>query len=103
MGESPGILEEVAGWVNDVAKVPVWAKLTPNVTHIEDQTRAAFRANCEGVSAINTIRSVLGVNLDTLRPEPTVEGYTTLGGYSSRAIIADRVAHVHGNCASDSR
>ena len=87
MGESPEILEEVAGWVNEVANVPVWAKLTPNVTHIEDQTRAALRAGCEGVSAINTIRSVLGVNLETLRPEPSVEGYTTLGGYSSRAVM----------------
>ena len=87
MGENPEILEEVSGWVKEVAKVPVWAKLTPNVTHIEDQARAAFRAGCEGVSAINTIRSVLGVDLETLRPEPTVAGYTTLGGYSSRAIM----------------
>jgi len=87
MGENPAILEEVVGWVHEVATVPVWAKMTPNITHIEDPTRAALRAGCEGVSAINTIRSVLGVNLETLRPEPTVEGYTTLGGYSSRAIL----------------
>ena len=26
----------------------------------------------------------MGVNLETLRPEPTVEGYTTPGGYSSQ-------------------
>ena len=87
MGEDPELLEEVAGWVNQVATIPVWAKMTPNVTHIEDPTRAAFRAGCEGVSAINTIRCVLGVDLDTLRPEPTVGGYTTVGGYSSRAIM----------------
>lgn len=87
MGENPEILDEVSGWVNEVAKVPVWAKLTPNVTHIEDPTRAALRAGCEGVSAINTIRSVLGVNLETLRPEPSVEGYTTPGGYSCRAVM----------------
>lgn len=87
MGENPEILEEVAGWVNEVAKVPVWAKMTPNVTHIEDPTRAAFRAGCEGVSAINTIRSVLSVDLETLRPEPSVEGYTTPGGYSCRAVM----------------
>lgn len=41
---------------------------------------------CEGIAAINTIRSVMGVNLDTLRPEPSVEGYTTPGGYSYRAV-----------------
>ncbi|MCC6494204.1 MAG: NAD-dependent dihydropyrimidine dehydrogenase subunit PreA [Pirellulales bacterium] len=87
MGENPEILQEVAGWVKAVASRPVWAKLTPNVTYIEEPARGAFRAGCEGVSAINTIRSVLGVNLETLRPEPAVEGYTTAGGYSSRAVL----------------
>jgi dihydroorotate dehydrogenase subfamily 1 len=86
MGENPEILEEVAGWVMAAAKKPVWAKMTPNVTRIEDPSRAALRAGCQGVSAINTIRSVMGVNLQTLRPEPTVEGYTTPGGYSCKAI-----------------
>lgn len=87
MGENADILEEVCGWVNAVATVPVWAKMTPNVTHIEDPTRASLKAGCEGISAINTIRSVIGVDLDTLRPEPSVEGYTTPGGYSCRAVM----------------
>lgn len=86
MGQDPAILTEVCGWVNEVSKIPVWAKMTPNVTHIEDPTRAALAAGCEGVSAINTIRSVMGVDLETLRPQPTVEGYTTPGGYSSLAV-----------------
>jgi len=86
MGENPEILEEVCGWVMGAAKIPVWAKMTPNVTHIEEPSAAALRAGCQGISAINTIRSVMGVNLDTLRPEPTVEGYTTPGGYSSKAV-----------------
>jgi len=86
MGENPELLEEVAGWVMKAAKKPVWAKMTPNVTRIEDPSRAALRAGCTGVSAINTIRSVMAVNLDTLRPEPTVEGYTTPGGYSCKAV-----------------
>jgi dihydropyrimidine dehydrogenase (NADP+)/dihydropyrimidine dehydrogenase (NAD+) subunit PreA len=87
MGENPEILKEVCGWVMEAAKVPVWAKMTPNVTHIEDPSRAALAAGCQGISAINTIRSVIGVNLETLRPEPTVEGYTTPGGYSCKAVL----------------
>ena len=86
MGQNPEILEEVCGWVMGAATRPVWAKMTPNVTHIEDPSRAALRAGCHGVSAINTIRCVAGVDLDTLRPEPTVEGHTTPGGYSGRAV-----------------
>eukprot|EP00903_Cladosiphon_okamuranus_P003533 g3531.t1 len=94
MGQDPEILEEVCGWVMGASRLPVWAKMTPNVTHIEEPSAAALRAGCHGISAINTIRSVMGVNLETLRPEPTVEGYTTVGGYSSKAIkpIALRMA-----------
>ena len=86
MGQDPAVLSEVCGWVHSAAKIPVWAKMTPNITHIEEPSRAALSAGIEGISAINTIRSVIGVNLETLRPEPTVEGYTTPGGYSSKAV-----------------
>ena len=86
MGQDPEILEEVCGWVKRAATKPFWAKMTPNITHIEDPGRAALRGGASGLSAINTIRSVMGVNLETLRPEPSVEGYTTPGGYSSRAV-----------------
>ncbi len=86
MGVNPDIVEEVCGWVASVAKVPVWAKMTPNVTHIEEPTAAALRGGADGISAINTIRCVLGVDLETLRPEPSVEGYTTPGGYSCQAV-----------------
>ena len=58
MGQDCGIMEEVCKWVMGAAKVPVWAKLTPNVTHIQDGCEAALRAGCQGVSAINTILCV---------------------------------------------
>lgn len=89
MGQDPEILREVCGWVNTVAKIPVWAKMTPNITHIEEPARAALGSGgggCEGIAAINTILCVMGVDLKTLRPEPTVEGYTTPGGYSCKAV-----------------
>lgn len=86
MGQDCDILEEVCGWVMGAAKKPVWAKMTPNITRIEDPSRAALRAGCQGISAINTIRCVMGINLETLRPEPSVEGYSTPGGYSSKAV-----------------
>lgn len=86
MGQDPDILEEVCGWVSAAATKPVWAKMTPNITHIADAGRAALKAGCDGISAINTILCVMGVNLETLRPEPTVEGYTTPGGYSCKAV-----------------
>ena len=86
MGQSNEIMNEVCGWVMKAAKIPVWAKLTPNVTSIAAGAEAALSAGCQGVAAINTILSVMGVDLDTLRPEPTVEGYTVPGGYSCMAV-----------------
>jgi dihydropyrimidine dehydrogenase (NADP+)/dihydropyrimidine dehydrogenase (NAD+) subunit PreA len=86
MGQDCEVLEEVCRWVMGAARIPVWAKMTPNITRIEDPSRAALRAGCNGISAINTIRCVMGINLDTLRPEPTVEGMSTPGGYSSKAV-----------------
>src|SRR5881397_3422009 len=86
MGEHPDLAEEVTGWVCEVAKIPVWAKMTPNITNIKEPALAAVRGGANGISAINTILSVIGVDLDTLRPMPTVEGHSVPGGYSSQAV-----------------
>lgn len=94
MGQDVDILSEVCGWINEKAKIPVWAKMTPNITDITKPARTALVAGCEGVSAINTITSVMGVNLDTLRPEPCVEGYSTPGGFSYKAVKPIALAKV---------
>jgi dihydroorotate dehydrogenase subfamily 1 len=86
MGEHPDLTEEVTGWVTEVAKIPVWAKMTPNITNIREPAQAAVRGGAYGISAINTILSVIGVDLNTLRPMPTVEGHTVPGGYSAQAV-----------------
>lgn len=89
-------VQEVCGWINEKVSIPVWAKMTPNITDITFPARTALNAGCEGVAAINTIQSVMGVNLKTLRPEPSVEGYSTPGGYSSVAVKPIALAKV--NC-----
>lgn len=86
VGQDCGLLEEVCGWINAKATVPVWAKMTPNITDISEPARVALKSGCEGVAAINTIMSVMGINLKTLHPEPCVEGYSTPGGYSAKAV-----------------
>ncbi|KAJ7970246.1 Dihydropyrimidine dehydrogenase [Quillaja saponaria] len=50
-------------------------------------SRVYRRLGCEGVAAISTIISVMGINLKTLRPEPCVEGYSTPGGYSAKVVL----------------
>ena len=94
MGEDPGIVAEVCGWVKEVAKIPVWAKMTPNIGDPKVPARAAMNAGADGISTINTILSVIGIDLRTLRPMPTVEGYSVPGGYSGQAVRPIALRHV---------
>jgi dihydroorotate dehydrogenase subfamily 1 len=87
MGQNPAMVEEVTRWVVEVAGgKPVWAKMTPNITDIRIPATSAQRAGADGVSAINTILACIGINLKTLKPQPTVEGHSTFGGYSYLAV-----------------
>ena len=86
MGENPDITCEVVKWVKEVSKIPVWAKMTPNVGDVQAPAKAALAGGADGISAINTILSVTGIDLKTLRPIPTVEGYSVPGGYSGQAV-----------------
>lgn len=86
MGQDCTVLDEVCGWVKEVATVPVWAKMTPNITDITEPAKVCLEKGMDGIAAINTIMSIMGVNLDTLAPEPCVEGHSTPGGYSYKAV-----------------
>jgi dihydroorotate dehydrogenase subfamily 1 len=87
MGQDPAQVEQVTRWVVEAAGGrPVWAKMTPNITNITVPAAAAQRGGANGVSAINTILACIGINLKTLRPQPTVEGRSTFGGYSYLAV-----------------
>jgi dihydroorotate dehydrogenase subfamily 1 len=94
MGEDPSIVAEVCGWVKEVAKIPVWAKMTPNVGDPKIPAKAAMNAGADGISTINTILSVIGIDLRTLRPMPTVEGHSVPGGYSGQAVRPIALRHV---------
>jgi dihydropyrimidine dehydrogenase (NAD+) subunit PreA len=61
-------------------------KLTPNITDIRLVARAAKRAKADGLSAINTINSITGIDLDTFEPRPNVDGKSSHGGYCGPAV-----------------
>ncbi len=61
MGQDCELLSEVCGWINGASKIPVWAKMTPNITDITKPAECALLAGCEGVAAINTIQVCVGV------------------------------------------
>lgn len=66
--------------------LPVLAKMTPNIGHMEIPAMAAMEAGAAGIAAINTIKSVMNVNLSTFASGPDVSGKTSVGGYSGKAV-----------------
>lgn len=86
VGQVPEYTEMVTGWVKEVAKTPVLVKLTPNITDVRFVGRAAKKGGADGISLINTINSIMGVDLDTLAPKPQVAGRGSHGGYCGPAV-----------------
>lgn len=86
VGQVPEYAEMITGWVKEKARTPVIVKLTPNITDIREVARAAKRGGADALAAINTINSITGINLDTLIPQPNVDGESSHGGYSGPAV-----------------
>ena len=86
VGQVPEYCEQITAWVKEKARTPVIVKLTPNISDIRIAARAAKRGGADGLSAINTINSITGIDLDTFQPNPNVDGYSSHGGYCGPAV-----------------
>ncbi len=86
VGQVPEYIEMVTRWCKQYYSKPVIVKLTPNITDIRKPAAAAMRGGADAVSLINTINSITSVNLDTMSPEPSIDGKGTHGGYCGPAV-----------------
>ncbi len=86
IGQSPELVERFTLAARKACSIPVLPKLTPNVAAMSPVAEAARRGGADGLSAINTIKSVVGVNLHTYISSPPVHGRSAVGGYSGNAI-----------------
>ncbi|MDF1565249.1 MAG: NAD-dependent dihydropyrimidine dehydrogenase subunit PreA [Deltaproteobacteria bacterium] len=86
VGQEPKINELITSWVAEASSIPVLVKLTPNVSDIVPHGLAAQRGGADGVSLINTIKSIVGVDIDTFVPYPSVGKRSTNGGYCGAAV-----------------
>jgi dihydropyrimidine dehydrogenase (NAD+) subunit PreA len=100
VGQHADLIAQVAEWVKEVARVPVIVKLTPNITDIRWAARGASQGGADAISLINTINSIMGVDLDTLNPIPHVDGKSSHGGYCGPAVKPIALNMVN-DCARD--
>jgi len=86
VGQVPEYIEMVTQWCKKHTRMPVFVKLTPNITDVRLPARAAHSGNADAVSLINTINSITNIDLDVMAPCPTVDGKGTHGGYCGPAV-----------------
>ena len=86
VGQVPEYCAMITEWVTEVSTIPVLVKLTPNIGDIRFPARAARKGKAHGISLINTINSIMGVDLDTLELRPSVNGKGGHGGFAGPAV-----------------
>jgi dihydropyrimidine dehydrogenase (NAD+) subunit PreA len=86
VGQVPDYACMITEWVKEAATIPVMVKLTPNVGDVTAVGRAAVRGGADALSLINTINSIMGVDLETFAPKPAVRGQGSHGGYCGPAV-----------------
>jgi len=86
IGQDAELTGDIVSWVKKVAQVPIVVKLTPNVTDIAFVAQAAKENGADALCTINSVAGLVGVDLDTLTPLPSVGGVSTYGGNSGPGI-----------------
>ena len=86
VGQVPEYVEMVARWCKAATRMPVIVKLTPNIADIRQPARAAKKGGADAVSLINTINSIMGIDLDAMAPIDAIDGLGTHGGMCGPAV-----------------
>ena len=86
IGQVPQLVERFTRAARRGTKIPILAKLTPNVDSMSPAAESAMRGGADGIAAINTIKSIIGINPHTYVSSPAVRGMSSVGGYSGNAV-----------------
>ena len=86
IGQVPALVERYTAAARRGTNIPILAKLTPNVARMGPAAEAAKRGGADGIAAINTIKSIIGVSPHTYVSAPAVHGMSAVGGYSGNAV-----------------
>ncbi|AVS64530.1 NAD-dependent dihydropyrimidine dehydrogenase subunit PreA [Paracidovorax avenae] len=86
VGQVPEYIQMVTQWCKHYTHLPVIVKLTPNITDVRQPARAARAGGADAVSLINTINSIMGVDLERMAMSPSTGGWGSHGGYCGPAV-----------------
>ena len=86
VGENPELVSQYTAAVRKYTGLPVLAKMTPNIGNMEVPAIAAVKAGANGLAAINTVKSILEIDPETLMPKMDITGKGAVSGYSGKAV-----------------
>ncbi len=86
VGQVPEYIQMVTEWCKQATRMPVIVKLTPNISDIRQPARAAKAGGADAVSLINTVSSIMGVDLERMTMSPAIAGMGSHGGYCGPAV-----------------
>jgi dihydropyrimidine dehydrogenase (NAD+) subunit PreA len=87
IGKDQGLISTVTAAVREVARVPIWAKLTPSTTDIVLEAGGAFLGGAAAITSSNTFPSLPLIDPETLEFEMNVDGLVSSGGLGGPAIL----------------
>ena len=94
VGQNAELVTFYTAYVKRSVKIPVIAKMTPNITQINEPAMGAYFAGVDAISAINTIKSV------TMSPHSAVSEKQTVSGYSGRAVKPIALRYIYEMAAN---
>jgi dihydroorotate dehydrogenase len=94
IGKDRALVSIVTKVVKEIARVPVWAKLTPSTTDIVVEARGAFLGGADAISSSNTFTSLPLFDPETLEFEVNVDGLVSTGGLGGPAILPLSLAKI---------
>lgn len=86
VGQSPSLVNKYCKAVKRGSKLPMLAKMTPNIGDMNEVALAALEGGADGIAAINTVKSICNVDLENNVGLPMVNGKSSVSGYSGKAI-----------------
>ncbi|ADY55683.1 dihydroorotate oxidase B, catalytic subunit [Syntrophobotulus glycolicus DSM 8271] len=95
VGQSPELVALYTAATRKGTDLPILAKMTPNIGNMEIPAIAAMENGATGIAAINTIKSIMNINLDDFVSEPRVDGKSCVGGYSGKTVKPIALRFIH--------
>ena len=86
VGTNAELCKSFCAAVKRGSKLPMMAKMTPNITDMVPVAKACLEGGADGIAAINTIKSVCNVDLNRKIGMPIVNGKSSISGYSGKAV-----------------